>query len=111
LCQAIYGDCLIRPGPQMHLDALLRVVIARCVLELLRIEIRSENSVDSGMKIEIERSRQSERIIVSRKHLIQIFHEIRAQKKSISRFEVFPHGFQKLLGDRRIEIADRAAEE
>src|SRR6267143_2291981 len=61
-------DRLIRPGPQMHLDALLRGVVARFVLELLQIEIRSESSIDSGKKIEVKGGSQTDRVVVSRQH-------------------------------------------
>src|SRR5207302_2031918 len=95
----------------MHLDALLRRVVARFVLELSQIEIRTETSIDSCKKVEVKGGRQAERVVVSRQHLIQTFHEISSQQKNISRLQFFSYGLQKLPGDRRFEIPDGTAEE
>ena len=79
----------------MHFDALLGLVVARFVLEFIKIEVRVERPVDADKKIQVKGRGQPESIVVCGQHLIETLHEIRAQQEDVTGLEKFPYGAKK----------------
>ena len=68
----------------MHFHAPVLRVVARFVAESREIEIRVQLAVDSREKIQIERSRGADGIVIGRQQLRKRLFQIRAEQQRIA---------------------------
>ena len=74
----------------MHLDASGLGIESRQVTELIQLEIRVQLPVDADQKIQIERGRDSQRIVIGLDELGNRLFEIRAQQQRVAGLENHP---------------------
>jgi hypothetical protein len=60
-----HGDCLFPPAHQMHLDAALSGIPNRAVIEMFRVEVGIELTIQANQQVLVERRGNAPRIVVS----------------------------------------------
>ena len=88
----------------MHFDALMLSVVARFVAERPKVEIGAQLAVDPCEKIQIERGRNPDGIVVGREQLRERFFQIRAEQERIAGKQDAAHLGEETLGSVAIEI-------
>src|SRR2546422_7830031 len=95
----------------MHFDARFDRVPDRAVLEGVDVEVRVELAVHANEQVPVEGGGHAERVVISEQQVALRFHQVSANQKRLARLERTANRPQKLVGARRIEVADVRSEE
>src|SRR5581483_2092110 len=98
-------------GTQVHFHAASRGIEAGFVSEVLEDEVPFQLAIDPSQKIQIERRRDTKRIVVRGQQLPSRFLEVGSKQETISGAKGPAHSPQKIDARRTIEVANGAAQE
>jgi len=102
---------LIANGVEMHLDAMLGLVVERAMTEPLRNEVRAKLGVEHAQHVPVELRGHSASVVICRIQNRRLLAKIGSEKQPVGRPHSRANAPQQRDGFRLGEVPDRAAEE